>query len=52
MTIHTNVTKLSPCVLLHHGVLKIRPSIVVHATGGFPVRNAFRIIRTSKWKTS
>jgi len=44
MTFHTNVTKLAPCVQLRHPVLKIRPSIVVHVIGGFPVRNAFRTI--------
>jgi hypothetical protein len=44
MTTHTNVTKPAPCVLLHHPVLKIRPSIVLRATGTFSVRNAFGII--------
>ena len=43
-TISTNVTKFAPGVLLHQLVLRIRPSIVVHATDGFSVRNVFRII--------
>ena len=44
ITIRTNVTKFVPCVLLHHPVLRIRPNIVVHVSGGFPVRSVFRII--------
>jgi len=44
MTLHTDVTKLAPCVQLRHPVQKIRPSIVVHAIGGFSVSNAFRTI--------
>ena len=38
MTLHTNVTKLAPCVQLRHPVLNISPSIVVHAIGGFSVK--------------
>jgi len=38
-TIHTNVTKLAPCVQLNHSVIKTRPSIVVNATGGNSIRN-------------
>jgi hypothetical protein len=41
---HTTVTKPAPCVLLHHPLLMIRPSIVLNATGTFCARNAFRII--------
>jgi len=44
MTLHTDVTILAPYVQLRHFVLKIRPSIVVHAIGGFSVRNVFRNI--------
>ena len=36
--------KFAPCVMLHHRVLKIRPNIVVHATGAFSVKDVFRII--------
>ena len=43
-TLRTNVTKLAPCVLLRHPVLKTKPSIMVHATGGFSERNVSRII--------
>jgi len=42
--LRTNVTKLAPCVLLHHPVLRVRPNIVAHATYWFSVRNVFRII--------
>ena len=38
MTIHTNVRKFAPSVLLHHLALKISPSIVVHVTGIFSVQ--------------
>jgi hypothetical protein len=44
MTLHTNVTKLASCLQLRHPVLNIRPSIEVHAIGGFSVRNASRTI--------
>ena len=44
MTKHTNVTKPAPCVVLHHPVLRIRQSIVLHAIGTFSVRNVSRII--------
>ena len=44
MTLHTNATKLAPSVLISPHVLKIKPSIVLHAIGGFSVRNVFRII--------
>jgi len=43
-TKRTNVTKFVPCVLVHHPVPRIRPSIVVHATDVFSVRKVFRII--------
>ena len=36
--IRTNVTMFAPCVLLLHPVLKMRPSIVLHATGDSSVR--------------
>jgi len=42
-TRHINVTKFAPCVMLHHRVLNIRPSIVIHARDTFSVRNVFRI---------
>ena len=41
-TLSTNAINFVPCVLLHRPVLRIRPSIVVHAT--FSVRNVSRII--------
>ena len=44
MTLHTNVTKLVPYVLLHHPVQRIRLRIVLLATGSFSVRNVSRII--------
>jgi len=44
MIIRTSVTKFAPYVLLHHPVRKIRNGIVLHATGGFSVRNVSRII--------
>ena len=42
--IHTNVTKVAPCVQLRHPVLKIIPSIVVHVADGFSVGKVSRII--------
>ena len=36
--------KVCNSVLLHHLVPRNRPSIVVHATGGFAVGNVFRMI--------
>jgi len=42
--LNINVTKFAPCVPLHHPVLKIRLSIVVHVTDDFSVRSVTRII--------
>lgn len=39
-----SVTKFAPCEQQCNHVPKIRPSIVVHATDGLSVKNAFRII--------
>ena len=47
-TINTNATNFAPCVQLRHPVLKKGSSIVVRATGGFSVRNIFRIIYSSE----
>jgi hypothetical protein len=44
MNLSTNVTKFVPCVPLHHPVLRIRASNVVHATDKFSLRSIFRII--------
>ena len=44
MIIRTNATNYVPCVLQHHLLLRIRPGIVVHAAGGFPVKCSFRVI--------
>ena len=38
------VTNFVPCVLLRHPVLKVKLSLVVHATGDFSVRNVSRIV--------
>ena len=38
MTIHTSVTKVAVCVLLHLSVLKMKLGIFAHATGYFSVR--------------
>jgi hypothetical protein len=43
-TLRINVTKLAPCVLLHHPVRRIRLSTVLHVTGGFSMRNVSTII--------
>jgi len=42
-TLHTNVTKVAPCLLLHTPVLKIGLCIVVHATR-FSMTRFFRNI--------
>ena len=42
MTLRTNATKPAPFVQMRHHVPKIKPSIVLHAIGGFSVRNVFK----------